>query len=83
MRNDNVYIGVPAEDRNPPVIAETPDECAQKAMEEWDLRYSAGSIDTWDKRHSWDDDREHWRIKVSAHWWDYASIHGINPEEIS
>lgn len=86
MTDELLFVAHGSSDREPPVIAETAEACAEKAVEEFDLRHSLSEIENWTARHSAANafhGKYGWRANVRAHWWDYISIHSVEKEEIA
>jgi len=80
----DTFIAVGSDDRIIPVMAESPEECAERAVEEFQLVDSALELGNWEKRHKERvDEYRHWRWHVREGnedvWFDRVSIHSAHP----
>jgi hypothetical protein len=80
----DLFIAVGSDDRVIPVVAESAEECAVRAVEEFVLDDGALDLSNWEKRHrDVVDDYRHWRWCVCEDnedvWFDRVSIHSEHP----
>lgn len=80
----DTFIAVGSDDRIIPVIADSPEECVEKAVEEFQLVEMASDLSNWEKRHKEKvDEYRHWRWHVREDngdvWFDRVSIHSAHP----
>lgn len=80
---EHLFVAVGSDDRVEPVVAETPQQCAQRAADAMELDSRASDLENWERRHRGPkvDEYMHWRwLNGDTRWFDYVSIHSIDPE---
>lgn len=78
------YIGLVGDDERLPVVADTPEECAEKMAEQYDLEYSATNLENWTPKHEHTyhiREERHWRFDTKVGGWNHVSIHEVNADE--